>query len=417
MNSKKRNSLFIVSFLLVLLAVSFYFYTRNPFETASQCPGTFTDFAYSPEPRKLATTLPQHPWEMEAQLPETPTLRITFSVEAVRLINGYTEIWIKRHPFDDYYSGTYASDYQFWVYRTDTKEWRNLPAKVENSDASIAKLYVTKDGTLWGSNVWGASHHFVNEPVISKYNEASGRFEYVSVTKGIPTGWVYPDPRIGGSTYWSDILLDANDVFWIVPRKDAVYSYNPATNQVKKYANIDVNTEQAVLAPDGSIFISVDLTDPFLGPYYYSLQKGEILRFDAKTNQLETVKIPFESWPTYNELFTDSSGRLWLGAVGWRNPDGSWRRLYPNPLLYFWKVGDGSHWRVIDPTPMLESSDGRIWFHKSVDDSKEWGMAWLDPQTMMGCWFTTVVTNIVEDQQRNLWMVADGVLYKYQLEQ
>jgi hypothetical protein len=419
MKSKLKKYLILIS-LLLLVIVSVYSYTKNPFRTPSQCPGTFGDYAYSPEPRKLATTLPQYPWEIEAKLPEATQPRITFSVEAIRSINDFTEIWIKRYPsgMGTLYFDRYAADYQFLVYRIDTKEWKIIPAKIENGDAFVDKLYVTKDGTLWGRNVWDSSQSSVEQPVLSRYNDKTEIFEYEYVTKGIPTGWKDSDPRTIDPPYWSEVLLGTNDLFWIVPRRDALYSYDPKTSEVKKYADTDIYTKQATLAADGSIYISRYLENPAFGSPVISLQKGEILRFSPKTNQLETLETPVERWPIYSSMFVDNSGRLWLGAVGWRNPDGSWKRLYPNPSLYFWKMEWewDFQWYTTDPIPVLESSDGRIWFRKAVGDNKEWGMAWLNPRTMVGCWFTTAVTNIVEDRQHTLWMVANGQLYKYPLE-
>jgi len=62
------------------------------------------------------------------------------------------------------------------------------------------------------------------------------------------------------------------------------------------------------------------------------------------------------------------------------------------------------------PRPMIESSDGRIWF-----DGSSAGLVWLDPQKGIWCKFTTIDSNILEDREGNLWLLYDSQLYKYSL--
>jgi ligand-binding sensor domain-containing protein len=66
-------------------------------------------------------------------------------------------------------------------------------------------------------------------------------------------------------------------------------------------------------------------------------------------------------------------------------------------------------YRWKSPTILMESSDNRLWFES------ENGLVWLDPSEGKWCWFTTVQSNIVEDEEHNLWMIANEKLYKYPL--
>jgi hypothetical protein len=43
------------------------------------------------------------------------------------------------------------------------------------------------------------------------------------------------------------------------------------------------------------------------------------------------------------------------------------------------------------------------------------GTAWYDPEAGKGCLFTNLASYIVEDANKQLWMVADGKLYRYPL--
>ena len=63
----------------------------------------------------------------------------------------------------------------------------------------------------------------------------------------------------------------------------------------------------------------------------------------------------------------------------------------------------------------MESYDGILWYNKSLDDVIISGMAWFNPNTREGCMFTNIVSNIIEDSDRQLWLAADGKLFKYQL--
>jgi hypothetical protein len=88
-------------------------------------------------------------------------------------------------------------------------------------------------------------------------------------------------------------------------------------------------------------------------------------------------------------------------------------------MKHWWHQDALDEWRYYSPPdPFLESSDGRVWFR--IDRSGDWhtlrsGIAWFNPATREGCWFTNEGTQIQEDPQQNLWMVINDTLYKYDL--
>jgi hypothetical protein len=59
----------------------------------------------------------------------------------------------------------------------------------------------------------------------------------------------------------------------------------------------------------------------------------------------------------------------------------------------------------------MDTQDGRLWY------SSLRGSGWVNPATAQWCLFTTYQSNILEDSTGNLWMIADGDLYKYSLEE
>jgi hypothetical protein len=113
-------------------------------------------------------------------------------------------------------------------------------------------------------------------------------------------------------------------------------------------------------------------------------------------------------------MLVDHKGRLWLGAMGYLDTNGRWRLIHPHPRENFKHLGE-AFWTP--PTLILESSNGLLWYTDAKDMSGIGdGTAWYDPETRKGCLFTNLGSYMVEDAERQLWMSADGNLYRYPLE-
>jgi len=397
----------MVPLLLLTFGAVLYYKNQRPEKHENQCLGSFNEFAYS-VPKKstlpLEKTLPQAPWKIEAPLPFSKDDNTLVSVEAIRFINGYSEVWLKK---DTSYSISQGTIHEYVIYRTDAKTWKTISAQIGDTEAYVQKLFVSKDGSVWGQNAWTAYSNTSGMPVLSKYNEKEEKFELEKNVVSIPASW----RNSGGYNYWNNVLLDQSGTFWILANKDAIFGYSPVSQEIKRYAGIpDFIVSHASLGPDQNIYITRRW-----GKTVFSIQDGEIWKFDPQTGDLKNLGTPPVPWPAYNNILVDHSDRLVLGAVGWLNKNGNWHSIYPNPLAYFWHMEWEGDYRWYTPELILESSDGRLWYRKKLDDGVDWGMAWLNPQTMDGCWFTTIDTNIIEDQQQNLWMTADGKLYKYLL--
>ncbi len=383
----------------------------QPVSNASieQCIGSFDTYAYSvPDKNSIGfkITHPLAPWQIETPLPEFANEKGEVLVEATRYVSDHAEIWVKISPSSNIYRNSDAKFYQFLVYRTDTKKWMSISAEVGESKVFVNNLYVAKDGSMWGSNVWDGLSDIARQPILSKYNEVNQKFELDQSTQEIPPAWRNPSPKSGNERpYWDEVLIDSNGIFWIFAQKDAIYSYDPIKQDIQRHAEISDRTiDQVVLAPNGSIYFRKH----YQSAMRFAFEENELFHFFPETGKIEEVEIPHKRLPAGN-ILVDHTGRLWIDTVGWREPDGKWNIIYPNTWLYFWKMEWESDYRWATPNIILESSNGYIWYRG------EKGMAWLDPKSMGGCWFTTENTNIVEDQQHNLWMVVDNKLYKYSL--
>lgn len=404
MSKKIRYGILWVSSLLLVFLVAIYYSKQHPEQHEGQCVGSFRTFAYSaPEENAppLAETLPQDPWSVETPLPIPSDDQTLISVETTRFLNGYSEVWLKKGTS---HSISQPTTHEYLIYRTDTKTWKTIPAQVEDTEIYVQKLFVANDGSIWGQNAWPTYSGLSDAAILSKYDEKDERFKFDRNVVTIPAAWRDSD----GYDYWSNVLIDPEGIFWIFANKTAIFSYDPASQQIKRHAEIpDLLVAHVALAPDHKIYLARQWESPM-----FSIQDEELWEFNPPTGDLKNLGTPPDPWPAYNNILVDHSGRLILGAVGLRNGNGTWHRIYPNPLVYFWKMKWEGDYRWYTPELILESSDGRLWFRKKLDDGVDWGMAWWDPQRMSGCWFTTIYTNIVEDQQRNLWMAADGKLYK-----
>ena len=111
-------------------------------------------------------------------------------------------------------------------------------------------------------------------------------------------------------------------------------------------------------------------------------------------------------------LFVDKSGNLWLDDHAWMDPKGIWHQVIRSTLFITDRMPDsGYNYFWAFPHIVFESSDDLLWFRS------ENGMTSLNVHKGEWCWFTTDQSNIVEDSNHTLWMIADDKLYKLILEQ
>ncbi len=372
-----------------------------------QCVASFEEFAYivpaSPTGQEYPTVLPPDGWIRETELPEVSTGEtVRYTIETTRYLDEHIEVWIKQHTLSNAYDSNKSSVYNFFVYRTDTKQWEVISAEIANANVFAKSLYVLGDNSLWASNAWDKNSEISEKIVLSWYNEDMHRFEFELASHEIPAIGNTPD----GYQPWSTVL-PSTESFWIFSPMDALYSYTPSTQKIVKHIEIpEYYVTQAVSAIDGSIYFTIG------GRTGFKLQEGEILHFSAGVDEVTPLPIPSKKWPSFRAILLDHSGRLWLDAVGWYEGDETWHILHPKTREYLRKMNVDAAWRwYVAPQIVLESSDGLIWFAGEHNTELN-GLAWFDPEIKKGCWITTEGNSIVEDQRNTLWIVADGALYQ-----
>jgi hypothetical protein len=412
----KKKYLILLSFLLQCILISCTSQSTTIFQTSTEnCVDSFDVFAYTipdflgPEQE---TFHPITPWQVETSLPEELHQGL-IEVEASRYKDGNLEIWIKKSPFTTYFDSSITEPYSFMVYQSNTNAWKLVSANIENSDVYVDHLYVGTDGTIWGRNVWARDATISEQPILSRFNEETEQFTLQQSTQVIPHGHKSSDSSFPN---WGEILLDSTGVFWIFVSQDAIYSYDHISQKVVRHVDLSEYSmvNNLTLAPDGSFYFMQRLPTEVL-------ENEQILQFIPETGTIKPVKIPLETWLKPKNILVDHVGRLWLDAFGWRELDGKWVKLHPRMREFRKEFVQNDMWTVFYPPEIfMESSDGRMWFRIDKQNDKQnlrTGMAWINPNTNEGCWFTSESTNIIEDQQNNLWMIASGKLYKLDLDQ
>lgn len=381
-------------------------------------------FAYqtsgeSPDHPKTIPVLPPQPWVIETELPTFPDNSILITrrnwiLGAFPASNESWNIWALRSWSNDPTKGEYDS-LNLLVYNTVTGQWTTVPAHVSESQAIAGELFMTPDGVIWAHNypesfltVFEPPHwigltqinpdSYADVPLFSQYNEDENQFEPVESAQ-------IPASQLAGE--WNKVLLDNEGDFWVLVQGDGIYRYAPDTQTVSRY--VDPGTG-AFTRAIRSVFIdsadNIFFTDDF----------SAVFRFSRATGLTEKVGgIPLPLDDRYNLSFhgilVDYSNRLWVGNLGWAEPDEyrTWYQLFPSPIFVTRSEGNTLYSQE-KPRLTLESVDGKLWYQFTG------GAAWLDPKAEKWCWFTTEQSNIVDDQQHSLWMVADNKLFKLDME-
>lgn len=404
MNKRKVTILGSIFVLLILiLGTLVYINNRNGRSelVTHRCIYSFQRFAYhGPRNRAVAVEiLPLPPWQVETEIPVHFTeIYHQLQVEVTRSEDDHQEIWLYNEP---------AYGPGFIVYHAESGKWEEISPYVDNTNLFVQELFVTTEGSLWGKVMWETATNkpvVQNAPVLVKFNEDTRSFESPQKVLEIPVSTnqqVFNFPQI---------ILDRQDIFWIFVDNDGLYTYNSVNSQVEKKIDLpdDFVVTSVVLAADGSLYLEREHEWP-----NRQLTDNTLFQFIPETSGLVQIDVPDKEWPIFSGMVVDHTGRLWLGAIGYRDPSGNWYLMQENFEEYFEHINAGDHFWAA-PGIMLESSTGILWYQKDFD-SGPWaeGTAWYDPESGKGCLFTNIPANIIEDSKQQLWLVAGGKLFKY----
>lgn len=345
-------------------------------------------------------TIPPKYWQFQTSLPEG----LDFQGEEIS-ITSHGDVWIRGWRLD--------GQNKYFIYSPNGKS-SIYPNETLEKPYVVPEQILYNDGVLWGLGTSYDTRRIVNRnPIISRYDESVGRFEYVE-------NILYDAKHYAGIV---DAKLDDSGFIWMVINQPSwvedkmpsgVYRFDPYTQKADYFLAMPEDIWFAKIQPidDGSIWILAG-------------NKAMLLRYFPATADLQPYSgtfsyLPGEDFPYLNinaasPLFLDSKNRLWIGNEGWLNEPTSelpyWYRILQSPIfINVFVDGSGNFYRDI-PDGMNETSDGMFWFWGDI------GTVRLDPKIGEWCLFTTYSSPVVEDKDHNLWMVADNKLYKYPLSQ
>lgn len=337
-----------------------------------------------------AMVLPKLPWQPDSSLPNlSDNLKQSDILFVRQPAVGSTEIWTRSYlSMMDRQVAIGRNIAPILVYHTSEHSWEQIsinevsPADIQ----AIDRLYLATDGGVF------AASFSSSDIVLSRFDERQREFKALMVPQKIP--------------YGSTIFDQARNIFWIIVPHEAIYSFDPVSIELVKHVeipNVQVSFENGVaVASDGSVYI---LNDG--GKDVRQKDDLEILRFVPNKNIIELVYNPLIDQTPFFSLFIDKSDNLWLDDHAWKSPSNIWYQVVRSPLFITDRMPDsGHHYFWTFPRIVFESSDGMLWFQSTN------GTVSYDPQRGGWCWFTTFKSNIVEDSHHNLWMIADGTLYK-----
>jgi hypothetical protein len=332
---------------------------------------------------------PQEPWQAVLNL---PTPNVYDELYAIRQLQNTTEFWIQ--------------SFGGWlVYNNNGEFLFSISSSIGEDGLYVRNLFITPQGEVWGENAWGSNLLPPSGvPLLSRLNVQTGMFEVV--VDGPKAFTENPDFRS------TQILYDrARNGIWLLIPTARVYFYDIVTQSAELRAPLSEyqKINESTLAPDGTIYFTIDSELMTITTEVFRLHPGTLLQYDPTTDTLNTVLLP-HGWAYEGRLFVDRFGRVWLGSAGYRDIDGTWHLLNPDSESYIRlrATSFGREWAI---DPIVSTPDGRVWFNVSTFFA--FGNLWYDPATGEGCIFTEIRTNIVEDEQGTLWMLADGTLYRY----
>ena len=400
------RSFFLVTTMLVISVIAAF--NNTPVRGQSECVQSFHDFAYGGPPlwSQRQTEYALAGWREESPIPSGPeNVPVEYPVFAValsRVFHGEQEIWL---------SGVGEDGLVWLIYRPASQEWENIPRRIGNTALLSGDLFLTNDGSVWSrTQGYSVPPDTETAPVLSVFNEDTRRFETANVPLEISLrqerDYFYAQPV----SPWPIIVLDEQDIFWIIINFDGIYRFDPALRTVKQVIDLpEYPINEAALSKDGIMYFSKPNETSSSTLDLFSLVDGMIFQVDLASGIIETISLPNEVWPVFSGMLVDRDRRLWFGSTGYRDSDETWHLIHPNPEEFFEHAGDHT-WSM--PQLILESSDGRLWYTRYLDGSGE-GTAWYDPVSDDGCLIWGASANVIEDENQRLWMVADEKLYSY----
>ena len=346
---------------------------------------------------------PSEPWVESGILPEGLVFGdIVYAYQDKKDV----EIWIKDRRYHEFavdnlnFKGKFSG---YWVYSTSSKEWEQIPALTNDGKALADTLFTGQNGDLYAVDLpINPGNPF---PLLSKFDRSDKKFESIEKTNEVST-------KMRTEPYGIISLIDSKGNVWFLVDGDGIYTYNIGMNTFEKqfgFSNDLIPGLENYKVRNAKMGTGDKIYYLFYGENTKSSWMVEFPLYIFETENQNTGRIvpQLSPWPlNYTSFLPDSKENIWFDNVGWIDSKDVWYQLVPSPIFVGLGRSDVYASRLSPAQILLESSDHVLWFHHDN------GMMYLDPEKEQWCWFTTYQSNIIEDFEGGLWMIADRRLFK-----
>ncbi|MEW6028917.1 MAG: hypothetical protein ACOYZ8_06200 [Chloroflexota bacterium] len=318
-------------------------------------------------------------WEMVSTVPDEFTGKLGSGLLLVQPREDHDEIWIDVYddPIDN-------GDRKYYIYRTDTKEWRRAPTPPSSW------VFLDSNNNVWAKTV----SYDRSVPIFYRLDEAINRFVPVmDIAENLSNGHVPSGVKIGADGLLWFIFRDNQD-------KTSLYSFDPVTLEAKGHLSGDYY-EEVEMDKNGNLYL---------------LQRGvTLVKYNPPTGNVLSANIPRtdEEFGDSNNMYLDHENRLWISDRVWFDITATGidnQYVVIRSPVFIDYVDYLLHYRWVRPLVALESIDGRLWYRSTR------GNAWFNPNNGEWCLFTTYNSNIVQDSKYDLWMLIENSLYRLQFD-
>lgn len=374
------------------------------------CPQSFDEFAFG-LPTFEGLTEQEYipipaPWKKISHVPDINQLYRWDHIETISYLEGKTQLWILDTYATFYNNPSFFETEFIQVYEVETDKWSVVPTAIEGTSLRVSSLLTYRDEIVLGVLSSANPNDGPNRLVLARYDLKEARFKVMQES-------LLPQKDNDNRRQVFALSNETNGV-WIIRENDSIYFFDINKQELMELASIkeiEIIKSAQLVNNNQIYFLTYSWSDNSQKQVYY---------FDIESLMMHAVDLPEKALSNSRGIYVDSDNVLWVGVFGNLQQNGDWTDFHPNinRFIRYSKRFDHFWTFYQPPIPVFESSDGKLWFvMEKLPDPPTLlsGIAWYDPNTNEGCWFTDAGSAIVEDKYQNVWIISNTELYRLNL--